>query len=149
MEKQFTTYEIALKLKELGFNEECLGIYYYDGSFKKYILEYKDTEEYLVCISAPLWQQVIDWFREEHNIHLAVTSYTNPSKIGDKQMYETLIGHKENNFDATIANSTIRLTESFKNKVLCLYNLYDTYEEAREQAILEAIKLCKHNEKTN
>jgi len=29
MEKQFVTYEIALKLKELGFNELCFG--YFNG----------------------------------------------------------------------------------------------------------------------
>ena len=147
MKKEFATYEIALKLKELGFNEDCFG--YFVINLQELIIVNTKKHKSDWYISTPLWQQVIDWFREEHNIHLAVTSYTNPSKIGDKQMYETLIGHKENNFDATIANSTIRLTESFKNKVLCLYNLYDTYEEAREQAILEAIKLCKYNEKTN
>ena len=113
MKKEFATYEIALKLKELGFNEDCFG--YFVINLQELIIVNTKKHKSDWYISAPLWQQVIDWFREEHNIHLAVTSYTNPSKIGDKQMYETLIGHKENNFDATIANSTIRLTESFKN----------------------------------
>ena len=27
MKKQFVTYEIALKLKKLGFDEECFGYY--------------------------------------------------------------------------------------------------------------------------
>ena len=35
MKKQFVTYEIALKLKELGFDEECLAIYYKDDNPKK------------------------------------------------------------------------------------------------------------------
>jgi hypothetical protein len=28
MEEQFVTYEIALKLKELGFDEECFAIFF-------------------------------------------------------------------------------------------------------------------------
>ena len=27
MQKQFVTYEISLKLKDLGFDEKCLGCY--------------------------------------------------------------------------------------------------------------------------
>ena len=36
MKKQFVTYEIALKLKELGFNEECFGYY---TPMKKWMME--------------------------------------------------------------------------------------------------------------
>ena len=31
MEKQFISYELALKLKELGFDEECFKTYNEDG----------------------------------------------------------------------------------------------------------------------
>ena len=29
--KQFVTFEIAKKLKELGFNEGCIAVYFEDG----------------------------------------------------------------------------------------------------------------------
>ena len=33
MEKEFVTYEIALKIKDLGFNEECFR-YYQNGKLE-------------------------------------------------------------------------------------------------------------------
>lgn len=70
MEKQFVPYELAVKLKELGFDEPCF--YYYEANRKletngissiyyaKYIK--KGTN---ACV-APLWQQAFDWFREKY-----------------------------------------------------------------------------------
>ena len=84
-----------------------------------------------------------DWFREKYNTHIAVISYTNPAKIEDKLMFEILIGNKENLFDPSIDNSLKRLKESFEDKEFSYYNLYNSYEEAREQAILKTIELCQ------
>lgn len=80
MKHLFVSYEIAKTLKEKGFNEECIA--YYLGS-----LEFRGTEHDLVLveneinklennwkttISAPLYQQVIGWFREKHGIYLGL-----------------------------------------------------------------------------
>lgn len=63
-------------------------------------------------IAAPLWQQVIDWFREIHDIDIRV----NPC-----------IGHTEKgNVKEYIVNMKL--------------HAYSTYPEAREQGILDAIK---------
>lgn len=73
MENQFVSSEIAFKLKEKGFLNDCLGFYYYDGSFQKYRLVYNESsDEWVKTINAPLWQQVIDWFRTEHNIDINI-----------------------------------------------------------------------------
>ena len=72
MQKEFIPYELALELKELGFNEPCVKAY---------------TEEYKTLINvsnhtntsikntlptkpftAPLYQQAFRWFREKYNI---------------------------------------------------------------------------------
>ena len=80
MEEQFVTYEIALKLKELGFDEKCIASYYtnikenntakYDvrkklnASFDYNAFTDEDDSGYIrnsdkeYYISAPLWQQV-------------------------------------------------------------------------------------------
>jgi hypothetical protein len=58
MEKEFVTYEIALKLKELGFEEECLA-YFEDKELTLGRLSSVGKKRYLI---APLWQQAIDWF---------------------------------------------------------------------------------------
>lgn len=75
MEKEFVPYEIAEKLKSLGFNKPCFGRYYLHGT-QKHISLFTDsnTDEIskrksvkLIC-NAPLWQQVFDWIRDKHSI---------------------------------------------------------------------------------
>ncbi len=64
MEKEFVPYELALKMKQLGFNEPCLGFYnkedrpnlgYCTNSFQD------DTTLEIKC-TAPLFQQAFRWF---------------------------------------------------------------------------------------
>ena len=82
MSNQFTTYEIALALKELGFDEECIGFYYNENNFE---IAIPDVVK-VICdkfnyIKAPLWQQVIEWFRNLHNIYIWISyskGYDNP-----------------------------------------------------------------------
>ena len=63
---QFVPYELAVKLKELGFDEECFGYYRIDEKFvalTNYHENYNDSDS---RISAPLWQQAFDWFRDKY-----------------------------------------------------------------------------------
>jgi hypothetical protein len=61
MKKEFCSYEISLKLKELGFDETCLGMFIPEIN-GKVELEYNgcitNNEMFDKCIAAPLWQQV-------------------------------------------------------------------------------------------
>lgn len=75
MKHLFVPYEIALKLKEKGFDEPCFG--YFIENSPNYV--YHDTihsnvwnnftgatqPESIDKLKAPLYQQVIDWFREK------------------------------------------------------------------------------------
>ena len=74
MEKEFIPYEQALVLKELGFDEPCLGLYHNDKTF--YPTQCKSHEEYhgQVC-SAPLYSQVFRFFRERYKIHSGIYPY--------------------------------------------------------------------------
>ena len=66
MTKEFLTYELALKLKEVGFNEPCMG--YYDCERDLKLVPNKN--KFLSCeYAAPLYQQVFRWFREKYDIH--------------------------------------------------------------------------------
>ena len=78
MEKEFVTYEQALALKELGFDEPCLA--FYDGTWDtKIYFNYKrdssgdyepfTTSERLNWFGVPLKSQVFEWFREEHGLN--------------------------------------------------------------------------------
>ena len=119
MKEQFVSYSIALKLKELGFNEHCFGMYCQHGDLQNINLFTSNDPDNiskrssfkLICI-APLWQQVIDWFREEHNINLYLP----------KSVYGGYVYVVDSKYSDTI---------------------YKDYYDAREQAILKAIELCQ------
>ena len=130
MEEQFVTYEIALKLKELGFGEECLAWYYLPANAineNDYILalDSETPENQVVYIKAPLWQQVIDWLREKHKIDI----YPEPTYSLTEYSFKVITVHgkskKQEYWDG-------------------MGKTYNTYQEAREQAILKAIKLCQN-----
>lgn len=71
MEKYFVTYNKALALKELGFDEPCLA--YYEGTGLTHgMLNDIGKRRYLI---APLKSQVFGWFREKHSIHGIVSYY--------------------------------------------------------------------------
>ena len=70
----FATYKISLKLKEIGFDEECFGYYNTLEEFSEF--SYYDTDRTNSTLqsnyggpdkncTAPLWQQVIRFLNEE------------------------------------------------------------------------------------
>ena len=66
MEKEFVTYELAVKLKALGFDEECLSYY-----FNKQ-LSFGSKTAYGEVVEAPLYQQAFRWFREKYKLHYPI-----------------------------------------------------------------------------
>lgn len=73
MKINFTPYEQALTLKELGFDEMCVGYY---QIFEGNVINF-DTISTEVCerlckkdnfIKAPLYQQAFRWFREKYGL---------------------------------------------------------------------------------
>jgi hypothetical protein len=77
MQHLFVPYDIARQLKEKGFNEPCLMVFYGNNPYghlpdEMYLPSavgkitnstLKDDQHDNVC--APLYQQVIDWFRDK------------------------------------------------------------------------------------
>lgn len=95
MKEQFCSYEIALKLKELGFYEKCVASYYtYDiknfskGKYDyrgKFEFDYSTEDQYIVnsnetyYVSAPLWQQV--WsFLDDNGVIIGIIFVDNVFK---------------------------------------------------------------------
>ena len=142
MEKEFVTHEIALALKELGFDEHCLAYYkpYYEKGVITYPILYSfmqtfdeeletyksselDSDTWKDYLLAPLWQQVIDWFREKYEIDI----YPEPT-----------YSLTEYNFKIITIQGKSKRQEYFKEM-----NKTYSFQEAREQAILKAIELIK------
>lgn len=65
MQKEFVPYELAVKLKELGFDEECLM--YYEEDSKRLVHVVKGFHYDLL---APLWQQAFDWLWNKTNKYI-------------------------------------------------------------------------------
>jgi hypothetical protein len=86
MDNMFVTYEIALMLKEKGFDEPCFGTYnsfgdfvqsnsgypllknsdkLYDDIWLKHIQTHFPEHTPDMLCTAPLWQQAIDWLKSK------------------------------------------------------------------------------------
>jgi len=124
MKEQFVTYEIAVKLAKLGFNEPCWFQFDEDGNLDWCYSEMKiETTEVTIRSGylAPLWQQAIDWFREKFKHHIEIQS---PDYQNENDFYWTI--HVVKKIGVFGDGSS------------------DNYYEAREQAILKAIELCQN-----
>lgn len=66
MEKEFVPYDLALKLKELGFDEPCFGSYVFGDELNiKYCEDQFITDS---CCLAPTFSQAFRWFRINYNL---------------------------------------------------------------------------------
>lgn len=66
----FVPYELALELKNRGFNEPCLAFYYLGQFHPQELLKpyFNSEKSEMYFASAPTYSQAIDWFWERHNI---------------------------------------------------------------------------------
>ncbi len=127
MKNEFCTYEQALALKELGYDEPCFGDYYkFDNNDihldtaddrQRIITDNKD--EVIIEISAPLYQQAFRWFREKYGL------------------------------DSNTINTNMWTTFSFvindvpnKNPITT-YLDFNTHEEAESACLDKLIEICK------
>lgn len=84
MKELFVPYELALLAKEKGFNKRCLGVYNdtneekikfsidSDGIRNDDILGGHHNIQGFSHTTAPLYQQLVDWFREKHSIEIII-----------------------------------------------------------------------------
>ena len=115
MNKEFVPYEQALALKELGFNEPCLGYYriFSDGDIKLLV----NSNSNMRHLEAPLYQQAFKWFREKYKIISSTRTHLN-----EKFFYEIYV-------DAM-------------NEIT--YNYYNTYEEGELACLKKLIDIVKN-----
>ena len=72
----FVPYELALALKQLGFDETCFGWFRnteFTISFND--LYPKERGEEIKIIAAPTYSQAFRWFREKHGLNSFVYHY--------------------------------------------------------------------------
>jgi hypothetical protein len=129
MDKEFVTYEQALALKELGFDEKCFKWYHNPDLLTddEVFLIYNNYNELFAF--APLKQQLFRWFREKYNMLACV--YSNAS--GFLYEYHDTIG------------GTHRFDSGFTGD--CEYSgAFTTYEKAENAAIDKLIEIAKQQD---
>jgi hypothetical protein len=121
MEKEFVPYEQALALKELGFDEYCFG--YYGVQFEFVLDKMKNTSSNYSrrgLISAPLYQQVFEFFRDKHGFHSYIEVYS------------------DDTFDYTIISKIFTETNDYGD------GPFLTFYEAQLACLNQLIKLVKN-----
>lgn len=90
MKNKIAKYGQALAVKKLGFNEPCFGWFTLEGGGAKsmFIPERRSKQDIGLCL-APFKQDIIDWFREKHNIIGEVRYKGGP--IGENAWYNYVI----------------------------------------------------------
>lgn len=126
IENNFVPYELALKLKEKGFDYTCMARWdkiittnpsTSEGNRKLELYvrgDYYDPISWTIC-NAPLFQQVTDWFREKYQCNIIITQ----SKHNGCWTYNLEGLDDEKSY----------------------YDLYKSYKTALTIAIEEALKL--------
>lgn len=118
MEREFVSYEQAVALKELGFDEMCFGFY---NSISFISSKCKNSEPWMgnEVVAGPLKQQVFRWFREKYDYVAYVRA--------NESSYCWCIQHQK----------TVR----------GLYDQYNSYEEAENNCISKLLELAKQQDK--
>lgn len=104
---EFVPYELALAMKQLGFDESCFGATFtFNNIINDYItfcgqsnhVGYKNSEgeevrKFLIdefYISVPTFSQCFKWFREKCNLHPSFTRYRSSSVKRDPVLFTHL-----------------------------------------------------------
>ena len=140
IEKLFVSYDIAKQLKDKWFNEPCLGWFQFENygtkvhtdKYWKEKLSGLSAEEFL---NAPLYQQVLDWFRETYGIGMNVVQQS----CEMIKHYEEKSKNSMPMFFYYFTAKTEAQTQNIKSKVTGRGG--DNYHELLIKAIEEALKL--------
>ena len=126
MNKEFVTYNQALTLKELGFDEPCFGRWIEPTELS--ISAPADDEycqkqhEFSWVALAPLYQQAFRWFREKHGLNSYIYQRSNITYRG--------VIHKN-------MKIAVNYTSDSSN-----------YEEAEQACLDKLIEIVKHEDTT-
>ena len=136
MESLFVPYEIALKLKALGFDERVLT-YYENGVPKLYhdVTGWDFNTSFTTCVSRPTFSQAFRWFREKHSL-----------------LHE-LISCVENSWLITIVDLNSKSVNGVYMKRINLddidENIPTTYEEAELACLDKLIEIVESKQRIN
>jgi hypothetical protein len=137
MKKEFVTYEQALALKELGFDEPCILLYRgldtqpvcqmgYGLETEKNS-DYNDETNYWLTV--PTYSQAFRWFREKYNFEYQIIKSAN------------------GNYSVVIHLNTQEYLDKISTQPhACIEEVTDcySYEEAELECLIKLIEIIKN-----
>lgn len=130
MEKEFVPYELALELKELGFDEKCFAIYEPQeiGVMFRWVENQKVVSNKAIgYVIAPLYQQAFRWFREKYSLFSIVFYHTDNKIIFEHPYYFRI-------YEAKHKGKKIEHSKEFEN-----------YKEAEFECFKKLIEIVKNS----
>ena len=126
MNNEFVSYEMALALKELRFNEPCFTYYYNDSGKLRTLISvdiyngwtYFPNKKSITL--APTFSQVFRFFREKHNLHSNIKCVN------------------------TTHNNHFRFEIELNGETLACTNRIDSYEKAELACLQKLIEIIKN-----
>jgi len=117
--KDFVPYELALELKQLGFDEECLALFSRDKSLLiKQMPNQQECEQYFGGVLAPTFSQAFRFFRKKYGLCQIV--------------------YQNTEVDWTYDIVPIKGIRNYK-----LIDVFETYEEAELACLIKLIEIVK------
>lgn len=158
MKKQFVTYEIALELKKLGFDEDCFGYY---TPMKHWMISTNPKYNTVPHFIGPNWctedmkmrfMYVVNSFGDR-NSTIKNSGFTKAIHNIAAPLWQQVVNwfiekyqlHIYVDFYDTYTFAIKYEKDKYYNRFGSCEMELKTYNEAREQSILKAIELCKTN----
>jgi hypothetical protein len=123
MNKDFVPYELALELKQLGFDEPCFA-----SIDQTDFIHIKGTEYPIRgamiydAINCPTYSQAFRWFRENYNIDISINT-----------VYSKYNENTSKKYGGVIDNESVFTNVGF----------HDTYEEAELECVKKLIEIVQ------
>ena len=117
MEKEFVPYELALRMKQLGFDEPCMAS--------------KDMNNDEGLIQLPLYQQAFRWFREKYGLCSWIERMYTADSIC---YYRYTCEYKKDPLSKT-------------HEVIVSLKEYDNYEEAELACLKKLFEIVEEKQK--
>jgi hypothetical protein len=122
MEKEFVPYELALKMKQLHFDEGCFGRFSNEGDLliahtEKYIIS-NGVDRSKFFTQAPTFSQAFRWFRKEYGLkfHIREDMWNNWCTISMIEDGDYVNCGEYETYDATELECLKKLIEIVESK---------------------------------
>ena len=144
MEKEFIPYELALRMKALGFNENCYRVGNPNGAIVWRFMDVAGVEGVGIddilqvefderWVQIPTFSQAFRWFRENHNLHA--------------EPYTVDMGAIEYCFQIRDLYSEKYIYDNFVGAGGSYHGTFDTPEEAELACLEKLIEIVEQKEK--